>query len=371
MKILIFYTHRETLGHTIRVLNIAKKLSEENEVIVLNGGKKQDISIPKNIKLINIPYVLIDRHAYCGIKNVLLSDVIKRTRFIKKIIDGFIPDIFITEHFPFGRAEDKIAIISLIKYIKSKNPNVKIISSVGYPLLDRKIEYILDDIKLYDKIFIHTTENDFNFIRKYMDPEALITYNDFFENIKENFFLTGYVIDEKYEKTKNEKTIVVSRGGGAFLPKIILYSLKAASFFPDYKFIISAGMSSNEKEMELFKKNAIKNENIHLYKHIPNIFDMLSSCSVSISASGYNTATQLLFLKKNSILVPLNTLEQRYRAYMLQDMIGSSVIENNDLKIKKIVECLDYQLNNNTSKYKIDKNIYNGIEIFNKELNNL
>ena len=62
--------------------------------------------------------------------------------------------------------------------------------------------------------------------------------------------------------------------------------------------------------------------------------------------AGYNTIIRLLWLKKQSIVVPFRTEEQRYRAKYLEDFGHFKIIDYNSLSIDVLGKTVVEMLNN-------------------------
>lgn len=384
MKIAIYYSHIGTLGHCVRSLNIARYLKDKGaQVLVLQGGRIQKFLNTKGLDILNLPYPLysgLDYHEkfYFEKKRI---DIRKRLKFMRDALLEFKPDVFITETFPFGRSEGKYEPYPLLIYLKREIPSVKIYASVGYPIFDTDKQQEIQDIirfsSIYDSLFIHTPLIEAEYARRVIPKKEKKNYEKVFNRLKGKIFFTNYIIEKKIQKNKktirkelgltHEKLILINRGSGVVYPDIIEKSILSAKYLDDYFFLISAGPSSSSEEVTFFKKLSKKIKNLRLFVFLPNFLDYLNACDVSISMCGYNTSAQLLYLKKRAILVPyLLEGEQRYRARILHDALGNSILYYNKLTPEQIVNEIKYQLNKNLPKslHKIKNDDFRGLEIF-------
>ncbi len=367
-RIFFYFTHKESLGHSIRTISIAKILSKSARVYVFNGGKKQQyLNIPKELKWFDLPHPYYNKFNFKSstYKPRLYKQHIKqRIYFVKRLAEKIKPDIFITEFFPFARAECQFELIPLIKFLKSNG--VKIFSSAGYPFISTEnTKILLKCFKLYDKILVHTPKKFGSEYRSEIKNLSLKRIYDLsFEIYNSKISYTGFILpyNSKITKSKSElkksigatgkKLILVSRGGGVIGPKMISSTILSKQYLPDnYIFLIVAGPASSKKELEVFKKIAKKvSSQIKIETYLENFFNYLNACDLSISQVGYNTSVQLMYLNKKSILIPQvirktkrileQSPEQLNRARALNKYLGAKILDYNQLSPKLIANVI-------------------------------
>jgi len=347
MKVAIYFTHHETLGHTTRIINILnsikKQIKDDIEILIINGGKKQEfLELEKYGRVIYLPCPIgnefFDKRKFSDKireKNKSLIDILRiRIDLIKNSLNELKPDIFITERFPFSSIGWSVELFPIIKFVK-KNLNTKLVASIGYPSYSKKTKELLP---YYDAILFHCTEMDFEIFNTLLKESY--EFQNLIKDFSKKIFFTGYVINKSklnQLKPKNEikekfniydkKLIVVSRGGRVEYPRIITCSLKSAKKINDAYFIISTGPPTDNKYQEMYEKIANKIGNIKVVKYLPNFENYLNAADLSINMSGYNTCTELMYLRKQSISIPANDREQMYRAIMLQKLNLTKVID--------------------------------------------
>lgn len=368
--ILIYYSHKETLGHTTRVANIADALVQDHgtklNLHILQGGVPQPcISFPQAATVRNVPHPFDSRASFKGIRD--MRYVAERTRFILDIARRISPDIFVTEFFPFGSLNYLPELLPALQHLRKKN--ALIYASIGYPYLihladlkERKFRDMLGQIlQLYDKILIHTPPGleDPYFESAIASPELKQHYRQFFDAIREKIVYTGYVLPRGTCQETSPlpplsacacRTIVVSRGGGAFYPKVILNAIRAQALLGNrYRFIITSGPATSVEEQELFDLYLKKYNtgNILLYRHIPDLGELMAKCDVSISLGGYNTSVQLMRLGARTIIIPhhiknapVATTDQLARARLMKERFQSTVIYYADLTPAKLANAI-------------------------------
>ena len=369
--ILIYYSHKETLGHTTRVAALADALIKgygaKVSLHILQGGVPQPyIRFPEAAEIINLPHPFDTRASFKGIRE--MRYVAERARAILNNARRILPDIFVTEFFPFGRLNYMPELLPTLQHLRRRN--VAIYASIGYPYLlnlsdmkEAKFRDMLGQLlQLYDKILIHTPPGleDPYFAKTISSPGPQRRYREFFDGIKEKIIYTGYVVPGKVLKgtaplpsatTSGQSTVVVSRGGGAVYPKVILNAIRAQALLGNaYRFIIACGPATSVAEQKLFDLHVRKygTGNVILHRHIPNLGELLATCDVSVSLGGYNTAVQLMRADARAIIIPhhikdapLATTDQLARARLMKEKFQSTVIDYADLTPVKLARAIE------------------------------
>ena len=352
MRVALYFNHIQTLGHTTRSLMLAKGLQEHGaEVLVLQGGLPQKyMALRKELNLIDLPKPFTSKAWLMGNKSAPLVDIKERIRFMKKELDAFKPDIFITEFFPFGRPIERFELVPLIQYLKKKG--TKIVGSAGYPVLSGSQEFTERYLVHYDTMLIHAVKELDLAMLKNITSDA---YGKFFE--QEKMVFTGYLA-EKTQKVEKQalkeklgcagrKLVLCSRGGGIILPQIIYKTMLAAKQLPDFYFLVVAGAASSKKELAIAKKLA--QDNVKLLAYTEHFYDYLAAADISVSMCGYNTSCEILQLKKKAVLVPLyykhmpEEIEQSYRAKILENILKSKTILPEELTTENLAAAIKQQ----------------------------
>lgn len=390
MKILIHFSHYETLGHTSRILNLCKYLKsyygDNIDLTVLQGGRKQDFIDFSFVNLVHIPEPIVGREWIKSKKKKIIdSEKIRiRVRFIIDFLKKSKPDIFIVEYFPFGRALDKYEILPVLRFIKEKIPKIKVISSVGYPILNFQKKDLLTYAKFFDKILIHCPESmDKHFIEKTYSKLGVTEvpvqdYKEVFELLKEKIVFTDYIvpfgikIGEK-DKAREEmglpdkKIIMVSRGGGVIYPKIISSALLSKKYLGNDYFIVAVeGPATTKQEHDFFSKIAARFKQIELIKYSNRFLEYLNACDVSVSMCGYNTIVQTLFFSKPAVLFPkLNhigkgEIEQIYRINLFNEYLENKVLNYYKFNTEELAKSIVELCNKNPVKKEVNKDFFKG-----------
>jgi len=390
MKIAVYVSNDETLGHITRISSILKHLKKtlKNNVEILifhSGSPNNTWGLDRFGKLINLPYAISKKHFKLTRRVFLRPGVLskinkshmleRRQLIIKNSLKNFKPDIFLTEYFPFGLEFWTLELIEIVKFVK-ENLSTKIVSSVGYPSYRPITSCVFD---LYDRIFFHYPKTEISYyIDSLKAASCFQQASDFSACLKKysgRIRHTGYIIESEkiniskrtirkdLKVKKSQKLVVVSRGGGVINDRIIFQSILAARILKDVFFFISAGPATQENEFKLFSRQCSGCGNIKITRWQDNFLDFLNAADLSVNMCGYNTIAKILWLKKQSVTVPLDSIEQAYRAKMLADNRFAVILKPNELSVDTITFAIKNMLDNPLKpKAHIEKISFNGVE---------
>jgi predicted glycosyltransferase len=306
-KIILHCQYVYGIGHFVRSLELASNLSKYFEIYLINGGEGvPNFELPKTIKYIQLPAIYKEENS-----DFLLSVdssftieecFILRKNIIKETVLKVIPDILITEHFPFGLLFEN-EVIELITEVKKSNPSSKVVSSVRDIIESsgggEKDEYISELInKWYDLILVHGDEKmaDLSF--------------SFSKVAKVNIpiFHTGYIVRQipNKEISTDIPLVLVSIAAGRLgneLLDAIIDSHPLIKKKIKHKFVLFSGAFqkdlSNLKE-KIFSLSS-SDINIYCFDRIEYL-KYLSNASLVISLGGYNSIIESIAAKKTLLV---------------------------------------------------------------------
>jgi len=361
-RIGFYYAHYECLGHTSRLLSllrVLKKRISSDFYFIQASLPHSYLRFPSYVKILPLPFSLFTRRSFYGDYEVNKEVLLKRAIFLSNLVKKIDFSVFITEFFPLGRNLCKYELLPVLSDFKKKGK--PIFSSAGYPVISKKsIADFETFVHFYKKIFIHSPKEEMFYISElYKNKIEREKYLNIFEKYSHKIVFTGYLLPSKLkfkEPVKlnfkqNKIKVLVTRGGGAYYPKIISCAIKASDLLNEkFHFIIVAGPSTSQKEWRyfcsLFSKKVVKNAS--LVKYASNLKDLLRESHVCISTGSYNTCVAIIYFKKRAILIPFKGYkkngdykEQIARAKLLRDIMGVSVLDYfslTPLKLKKEIE---------------------------------
>ncbi len=353
MNVAFYFTHCETLGHTTRVLSLAEGMKDMS-ILLLQGGKP--LVYKPNFATVDLPHPFYSKNVFSGKKcTPTKQHILERIKVMYESLTKFEPSVFITEYFPFGREDCAAELLPILYWLRKKG--VKLYASIGYPVISTQAEMLKQYCALFDALLIHTPkEYDFVYLLRYLHAQGMEStanwYEQFFDKYKENIIFTGYVVSPSIHQShwKKEKNLVLlSRGGGVIYPKMIAHGLRIAQLFTDKHFVCVAGPATSKKEDAIFRSLA-ERYGVEYHLHLPTLAPLLAASTASINMAGYGTVVQLLYLGVRSVLVCREKennyfyIEQRYRAFMAEQLRFGKVISYEGLTTTTLAEALSQVL---------------------------
>lgn len=370
--------------HCLRIVSaIRYYYKEQGKIFILQGGIKQGfINFPAQTKIFNLPHPFYSRLNLKQAVKLNEGQIKSRIEFMLKRVKEIKPDIFITEFFPFGRTDCQYELLPILKLLREKG--VKIYSSIPMPYFvhnKEMIRQLLSFCALYDKILIHTPRNlDLQYMADSIHFEKRISRKAFlsvFSYLHYKIEFTGYVMpfgDRKKSIAKDRDYILVQRGGGTVLPKLINCSILAAKFLDTKcKMQVIAGPATTKNEASNFRHSLRNTEtrNIKLKKYVPDLFNYIQNCNLCITTAG-GTIYELLYLRKKAIVVPFmgypgkERADQFSRAQILKDYLGATVLDYKRISPQMIAKEINKKLSlpdNTPELKKIDSDWFDGAKV--------
>ncbi|MCX5709749.1 MAG: glycosyltransferase [Candidatus Omnitrophica bacterium] len=370
-KLIFYYTHRESLGHTTRSISLVSALDklygDKLKIYVFQAGRPQRFcKFPERVKVFDLPDPFYSKFDFKLYKSSSVSfNSRKRAQFMLDRINEIGPDIFVTEFFPFGRYESRLELLPVLTQLKKRG--VEILASIGYHYIASGNFKALNFFSsFYDRIFIHVPDDEeYGYYLRNMENRVFkVLYRRFFKVNESKIAYTGYVLPYTLGNLKSERQIrsrfdaegkrlvLISRGGGVVCPKIIALCALSRKYLDDrYRFVVIPGPASSNKEMALFRQVIRETGgNIFLAKYSPDLSSIMNACDVSVSMAGYNTSMQLLYLRKKAVVIPslVNPElgrgycdEQVIRGMTLKKYLDASILDYNTLSAKDIARNIE------------------------------
>lgn len=349
MRALIHVNHLLGTGHAFRAAAIGRALVKRGVEVTLAAGNHLPETL--NITDLNVAHLPVAKaadHAFSALVDEtgkMIDAVWQRHRAERffKLWQRTQPDIFVSEHFPFGRRKLAFEMVPVLQAIKLQTPKTLIAASVRDILVRKadptKEQAMAELAKLYyDQILVHS---DPTYIRledsfRFTDHIApLITYTG---------FVHGHITNSE-NKTKGNDDIIVSVGGGAFGQKLIKTAIQAAAMFHDRRWRILAG--THCKDDELATLRTLAPDHMTIEQNRNDFVSLLQQAAVSISQAGYNTTLDVLATGISAIFVPspVNGNEQRDRAHILARKERVHTLDEKTLTPERLIETITAILN--------------------------
>ncbi|MGB0454165.1 MAG: glycosyltransferase [Bacteriovoracaceae bacterium] len=325
-KILFFYHHHESYGHTSRLEKLLHSIKPLNfNITIISGGRPSLVERSKLEKfgeLIHLDEVQVSNNYNL----INYTEELKQNRIdkIKEIITNIKPSILCLEFFPFGRHMLSDEFLSAIETVKKYSPDAKIISSMrdllGQELTQNKKSKISLYLSLFDYILIHGDKNLFPFD---------------FKNIDNKLIYTGYFSSTPVKQGPQSYDILFTFGGGrdfGLYEKTIFF---VANSFPHKNIKVITGEFSNVHNYQDLK-------NVSFIRSTTKMKEEMSCASIVISMCGYNSFSELLELEKKTIFIPRPyDREQGLRALFAKKIPYMRTLGLTDSLTGNIIECIN------------------------------
>ena len=353
MKVMIVVTHLLGTGHLARALTLARAFAAAGHApCLVSGGMPAPQLSPGAIDLRQLPPLRSNgtdftRLLDSGDAPAGPALMAARQAALLAHLDGFRPDVLMTELFPFGRrvlAAEFLALLSAAEALP-RRPVVlasvrDILAPPSKPEKAARAEAIIT--RHYDAVLVHSDPATTPLDRSWPVSPALAA----------RLRYTGYVAPpapppppaaDPGPPAPGRGEILVAAGGGAVGDPIFAAALAAAARRPDRRWRLLVGGTEAAARIARLSAPGVP-ANARLEPARPDYRALLAGAEASVSMCGYNTALDLLQTGVPAVLVPFDAgseLEQGLRAESLARLPGFAVVKSADLGPETLLRALD------------------------------
>jgi predicted glycosyltransferase/glycosyltransferase involved in cell wall biosynthesis len=373
-RILFYSQHLIGVGHHFRNREIARALSKDNEVHVIDGGRPiPGTDLPDSVMHISLTPLQASASGLSPADSALSLNeaLLLRQEELREAVDQIRPQVVIVEFFPFSRWSLRREIVEMILRVRAAFPDVKVVCS----LRDIPTRAATADLhrppmaealtrtgmsRFYSVPGGGRREQDIGMSRRYYS-EVVPTLNAYFDVVLvhgdaqltrlEDHFpwvddidipieYTGYVSEKL--KTENPPDdlpklpyVLVSAGGGAegfqlVAPCIDAWkNLHREGRISDHEMVIFTGAFTEDSDLSELRRRCA-NGPFRIKKFTNNFLGWMKGAQVSISRAGYNTCVNVLETNTRAVFVPSVAMgDQVFRAEKMQEM-GIAISLNED-----------------------------------------
>jgi predicted glycosyltransferase len=364
--ILFYCQHSLGMGHLVRSLALADRLSRRFRVMLLNGGRlPAGFNIPSSIQLVNLPPLGIDEanRLVSHDKRISVERALDRRRKMLRVaFDNLRPVAVLVELFPFGRKKFASEILPLLEAARAKETRALVICSLRDILVSRS-----SNQQEHDDRAAAWANEFFDVVLVHSDPSFARFEESFHSNVPLQVPIkyTGFVVPAAAAASTSatkQKRIVVSAGGGIAGEPLLRLAIEAHDYLqddPEIEMKVIAGPFLNQESWRALRLLARNRKQLRLVRQVTDLCSELSGAAVSISQAGYNTCLDVLRAKAPAILVPFakeDEDEQRRRALRLQDLGAVRVLEQNSLTAEQLATEIRGLMNFNFTTPALDLN---------------
>lgn len=348
-KVIIHCQYVYGIGHLVRTSELAKGLTENFDVYVFNGGETvPNFKFSESIKFIQLPAIYKEetRNELIPVdKSQTLSDCFdERRSILDKWINKIVPDIIITEHFPFGLLFEK-EVLHILDIALKINPNIKnvcsvrdIIESSNGGLKDNYTCTLIN--KYYDLVLVH---GDGAFA-------SLSTSFPRINGINIPVVQTGYIVRPIPIKNNENSipTILTSVAGGRIGTELLDAMIESHLMVKDkkeHRLVLFSGAFQKDFSILKEKVSALKSDSIVINKFDSRKYlKYLSNASLIISLGGYNSLIESVSIKKTLLIYNRkfagSNKEQDLRIKLFEKHGLLKVISSDDLQKEKLTRLI-------------------------------
>lgn len=367
---LLFYCqHSLGMGHLVRSLALAARLSERFQVIFLNGGPlPKGMKVPDGVEIVNLPPLglatdgqLISRDR----RRTLERAQALRRRIILEIYRSSRPQVLFVELFPFGRKKFADELLPLLDEARKTKP--------ARPLVCCSLRDILvgkkSNQQKHDERAVEIANNYFDAVMVHSDPsfarleESLGSHR----SLRIPVYHTGFV---QAEETPPPATaappahgqILVSAGGGLVGEMLFRKAIEAYQLLrqtDDVGMKIVTGPFIPAEVWQSLRASIRKQSGISLKRFIPDLCAEMGRSLASVSQGGYNTTLDILRAGVPSLIIPFaegSEDEQSKRARRLEARGAVRVLDEPELTPARLADEMHRLLNFRPQRLNLDLN---------------
>jgi predicted glycosyltransferase len=361
------------MGHLVRSTEIVRALSKHFKVLFAIGGETSpDFPLPEQVELLQLKPLKTDPE-FANLQVCDPSLGLEETKALRQLellraFDSFLPDVVVTELFPFGRKQFSFELMPLLQRAQGSTNRPVIVSSI------RDILVTKQDQAKHEK-FVTGLVNSFYDLVLVHGDEKFIKLEDTFSRVNDlkcAVKYTGYVVQQEKSpaaavnelgsRSSWKPTIVVSNGSGASPSghHLLESVLGAAPYLEPaipHGFHIFAGPLMPEEMYRRLEALARPLPNVKLASYTPDLPGELRQAKLSVSMAGYNTVMDILSTGVRALVYPVTgngDQEQSSRAAKLATMGVLAVLDEGQLQPRKLALAITQALGSEPSQISLN-----------------
>jgi predicted glycosyltransferase len=324
---LLFYCqHAVGLGHLVRSLALAESLSQQFDVVLLNGGRLPETTvIPPGVRVVNLPplghdstFNLVSHDASHSVDQAIRD----RPQIVLAELARTRPAVVLIELYPFGRKKFEFELLPLLDTIHSMSPDrPRVVCSVRDILVGQRPDQADHDERAcrlanryFDAILVHS-DPQFARLDETFQPATPMTVP-----IRYTGFVTNDSTPIEVPPGELQRRVLVSAGGGMVGEP--LFRVVAAAHQRWYSEIgltttVVAGPFLPDAAWEWLHTEAEDTDGLSAVRYLPDLRLEMARSAVTVSQCGYNTTMDILRANVPAVVIPYaegREDEQRRRA---------------------------------------------------------
>ena len=346
MKTLIVVTHLLGTGHLSRALTLGRAFAAAGQdVTIASGGMPAPQLDHDGVTLLQLPALRSDGTNFTRLLDAAGQDVGAETIAARRaaLIGALspVPDIVITELFPFGRrilADEFLTLLNAAQSLPCRPVILASVRDILAPPSKPAKAVRADEIiaQFYDGVLVHSDPRGTRLEKSWPVSDLL----------RPRLRYTGYVAPipaGPHPGNAGQGEVLVSAGGGAVGTSLFEIAVEAARLMPARRWRLLVGGSDAKARIDALQAHRPPKDTI-IEPARPDFRQMLYHAAASVSMCGYNTALDLLQAGTKAVLVPFDAgqeVEQGLRAQSLAGLSGLAVLCSADLTPRRLCEAVE------------------------------
>ena len=343
-RVFLYVQHLLGIGHLRRAAVLARALAAGGfDVLLVSGGAPDEGLVLGGARFHQLPPL---RAADQSLRDLARLDggpideafERRRTETLLGLLRAEVPDVVITEQFPFGRTRLRFELVPLLETACGLAKRPLIACSVRDVVRRARPDRIAETLQLLERFF--------DAVLIHGDPRLVPFERSFagWAHIKDRAFHTGYVSEHDLQGmrgTEGKDEVVVSVGGGAVGAPLLEAALAARpkTALADRTWRLLLG----ENLPEQARGALVGGKGIVIEPARSDFTTLLGNAALSISQAGYNTTVETLGCADRAVLVPFATereTEQSDRAQALAERGMVSVVPPGALSAQGLADAV-------------------------------
>ena len=369
-RVLIYVQHLLGVGHLQRAIHLSTALQQQGfQVDLVSGGMPGHLPAAQSptaqspatqtLRVHQLPPLYSPDGSFSRLLDASGIDIDdhwreRRKQQLLEIFDACVPQVLITETFPFGRRMLQFELLPLLRASRESADCKLVIASIrdilqprSKPGRNRETCDLID--AWYDRVLVHGDEN----IARLEDSFALA------DRIEDKLFYSGYICVQETHSTpagepngephtEGVNEVLVSAGGSATGLQILQTALRAKPLSSlnhlHWRLLVSQAIPAAD-----FKQlQAMAGDGITVERNRPDFSELIKRAQLSISQAGYNTMTDLLNSDTAAVVIPFadaDEKEQSLRAHALQARARVIALDQSGLTAASLAEAINAATN--------------------------
>ena len=317
-RVFFYVQHLLGIGHLRRAATLARALvSGGFDVLLVSGGAPVEGLPLGSVRFHQLPplrAVDLRLKELCQLDGAPLDDAFraKRTRTLLDLFEAEVPDILLTEQFPFGRTQLRFELMPLLEAAQGRPSAPWIVASIRDVLRrtasPARVDEMVATFEVFDAVLVHA------------DP-ALVRLDESFPawpDIQDRALYTGYIAESDPARapqgTVGAGEVIVSVGGGVVGTPLLRAAIAARPMtaLADRKWRLLVGANVPATDRDALAEAA--NAGIIVEPARGDFPSLLRNAALSISQAGYNTVVETLCHADRAVLVPFGTARETEQA---------------------------------------------------------